>query len=154
VVKLIKFVVIPLVLIGGAILYLILNPSYQKSVEAKLYYSMGEYQVAYKLADEALKMREYNNMAFSIKTKSRLILEFINYNSESDEFFKKIDRIIYSYNSVPRSEKIRIKMMCEVMIGRYEKLSFSLVDDEEIKERAKYNYTKFDTIYKKVKESL
>jgi hypothetical protein len=154
VVKHLKFILIPLILLIGVVLYFTFNISYQKSIEAKFYFSIGEYTTAYILADEALKIREYNNMAFSIKTKSSLVIEFINFNQESKEFFIKIDKIIYSYNVVPRPEKIRIKMICEIMLEKYKKLSFSLVEDEDIKEKAKYNFTKFDTIYKKVKESL
>ena len=63
--------------------YFFFHPSYQKSLEAKLHYTMGDYQKAYTLSSEAYALEPYNRMANSIMVQSKYALRYVNYNIEA-----------------------------------------------------------------------
>ena len=140
-------------ILGLSLAYLQYNPSYKLSVEAKYYYTIGEYNMAYNLANESLILREYNTMAFHIKTRSGLTLEVIDFNLESEKFEKRI-RNILKKNEISRSDKLRTKMMSDVIISKYYNLSLPMVEDEDIKELALKNLIKFKKINKQVVKAL
>jgi len=140
-------------ILGLSITYLQYNPSYKLSVEAKYYYTIGKYQKAYNLADESLKLREYNTMAFHIRNRSSLTLEVIDFNKESKDFQDKVIAILKK-DAILRTDKLRTKMMSDVIISKYQNLSLSMVDDNEIKDLALQNFKKFQKINQKVIFSL
>jgi tetratricopeptide (TPR) repeat protein len=149
-----KFVHIILVLIVASIVYIYLNPSYKLSMEARFYFSLEDYEEAYHLSDEALRLAEYNNMAFHIKNRSQLALEVVNFNKEADEFEKKVIEIIKHQGDLTKGEKVRLKMMSDIVISKYEKLSLNLVDSETLKERAKIYYERFKKLNEQAKDSI
>jgi len=148
-----KILLFLVTIFGLTIAYLQYNPSYKLSMEAKYYYTIAEYQLAYDLADKSLKLREYNTMAFHIKNRSKLTLEVINFNLESKDFEKKISNIIKK-SFIPKSDKLRTKMMSDVIISKYQNLSLSMVEDDEVKNLALKNFIKFKKINSQVLKSL
>lgn len=148
-----RILILVTALFGGTYLYLYFNPSYKLSMEAKIYYSMGEYEIALQLSEEALKIREYNTMAFYIKTRSELTLQMVEFNREADEFEEKIIEILK--NGRPSKEnKLRIKMMSDILISKYSNLSFKLIEDDELKEEALKRYKKFEKLNVDIVEAL
>jgi len=135
---------------GLSVAYLQFNPSYKLSIEAKYFYTMGEYDMAYRLADQSLKLSEYNTMAFYVKTRSKLTLEVINFNKEAQEFEDRI-RNILKKGSISRYNKLRSKMMSDIIISKYIHLSLPMVEDEEVKNLALKNVKKFKKINSQVK---
>ena len=136
-------------IIGGFFSYLEYNPSYKLSIEARYYYAIGDYELAYDLANQALIIREYNTMAFHIKNRRGLTLEMINFNQEAEDFFKKIKTLVQQ-KPLKKPNKVRIKMMSEIILSKYETLSFSLVEDDEVKNKAKKYFKEFKTIHDKI----
>ena len=138
-------------LFGGIYLYFYFNPSYKLSTEAKIYYSMGEYQIAFDLSQEALKLREYNTMAFHIKTRSELTLQMVKFIQEADEFQNKIIEIFKK--GYPSKENLaRIKMMTEIIISKYNNLTIKLIEDEELKHQALTRLKRFKKLNKEITE--
>jgi tetratricopeptide (TPR) repeat protein len=122
-------------------------------MEAKLYYTVGDYEIAYKLADESLKIREYNTMAFHIKTRSGLALEMKRFIEEADGFEVKILEI-FKKGKASRQDKLRVKMMSDVILSKYHNLSHRFIEDEELQESAKERFEKFQKINSQVKEVI
>ena len=48
--------VVALILLGSMALYFLTHPSYERSLEAKFYYNIGDYKQAYLLAKEAFEI--------------------------------------------------------------------------------------------------
>jgi tetratricopeptide (TPR) repeat protein len=143
-----------LLLFFAIFIYFSFNPSYEKSFEARFYFTIGNYQEAFDLANEALQLEAYNNMAFSIRNQSKLALEFVEYNSESDKYLDKISKIIETNEIIPNRERIRIKMISEIMIDKYNRLSFAVVQDGELKDKAEINYSQFKQLFDEIKNSI
>jgi len=142
-----------IVVFGGTSLYFYLNPSYRLSMEAKFYYSMGDYEIALQLSEEALKLREYNTMAFHIKTRSELTLQMVDFIKEADEFKKEIIKI-FTQGKPSRKNKLRIKMMSDIVVDKYKNLSLKFIEDEELKKEALLRYQQFKKLNKDIKSSL
>jgi tetratricopeptide (TPR) repeat protein len=142
------FFLIALIIVGF-FSYLEYNPSYKLSIEARYYYVIGDYEFAYDLSNQALIIREYNTMAFHIKNRSGLTLKMINFNQEAEEFFNKIKTLIQQ-KPLKKPNKVRIKMMSEIILSKYENLSFPLVEDDEVKDEAKKYFKEFKIIHNKI----
>jgi HEPN domain-containing protein len=142
-----------LAIFTGAFFYFEFNPSYRLSVEARFYFALSDYEEAYKLADESLKIREYNTMAFHIKTRSQIALNVINFNLEADKFESDIRKIV-TERSLTRGDKLKIKMISDIIISKYKNLSLDLVDDIELIEKAKRHFHNFEKINGDVLKSL
>jgi len=144
------FTFLLLVLMGA---YFAFNPSYQKSLEAKFHYSMGDYEKAFMLSSEAYDMEPYNRMARSVMVHSQYALRYVNYNKEADKYLQ----IIGSYANqvkISTSEQMRIKMMCDIMIERHEKMQPTILLDEELVKEAKVNYEKFKKLHANIIDVL
>ena len=127
-------------------LYFSFNPSYQLSLESKFHYSMGDYEKAYTLSSEAYEMEPYNRMARSVMVHSRYALRYVNYNEES----KKYLEIIRSYadqKKISTDEQIRIKMMCDIMIDKHDKMQPTILIDKALVKEAQENYEKFKKLH-------
>jgi len=133
--------------------YFFFNPSYQKSIEAKLHYSMGDYQKAYVLSSEAFALEPYNRMANSIMVQSKYALRYVNYNTEAQEYLD----VISSYakqEKITLAEQMRIKMMCDIMIDKHQKMQPTiLIDKELVKQSLKY-YEQFVDLHEKLIKAL
>ncbi len=140
-----------LLIVMGA--YFAFNPSYEKSLEAKLYYSLGNYEKAYALSSEAFALEPYNRMANSVMVQSKYALRYVNYNKEAEQYLS----IIRSYadqEKITLPEQMRIKMMCDIMIEKHEKMQPTiLIDEELVKESQKY-YEQFVKLHERITKAL
>jgi len=126
--------------------YFAFNPSYQLSLEATYHYTMGDYEIAYDLSSEAYEKEPYNRMARSIMVQSKYALRYVNYNLEANEYLSKIS-VYASHKKISKPEQMRIKMMCEIMIDKHNKMQPTILIDEDLVEESRNNYKKFKKIH-------
>ena len=131
------------------IVYFILNPSYQKSLEAKYYFETGSYKEAYLIASEAFSIDIYNRMASTIMAQSKTSLKYVKYNNTAKSYMKKINSIA-NKNAISDADKAKIKIMCEIMIDSYIKLAPSVITDKDLVQETKNYYENFEKLLEKV----
>lgn len=131
--------------------YFLINPSYQKSIEAKYYYEMGEYKEAYTLAKEAFSQNHYNRMASTTMVQSKIALHYVNYINQAKEYFKEIQKIAQE-ESISDANRAKIKMMSEIVVGSYTKLAPSVVIDSILIQEAKKYHDDFKTLLEKLSD--
>jgi tetratricopeptide (TPR) repeat protein len=145
----ILFPLIALGLIVLMVVYFLINPSYEKSLEAKFYYETGKYKKAYELANEAFSLDIYNRMASTVMAQSKTSMKYQKYINEAKGYLEEINQIISKQN-ISDSDRAKIKMMSEIMVDSYVKLAPSVVTDRAlVKEAARY-YKNFEQILEKV----
>ncbi|WP_201352462.1 hypothetical protein [Hydrogenimonas urashimensis] len=142
----IVYALLALLLLASMAVFAWINPSYQKAFEAKWYYFMGDYDEAYALAKEAYALDPYNRMALTVMTQTEVAERYLGYIREGAAFLRQIEEIA-NRQPISNADRIRVKMMCEVMIERYEKLIATPLTDEELIERARNIYEKFKNLY-------
>lgn len=135
-----------ILILASGIFFFITSSSYQKSLQARVNYFLGDYKSAYMYAQKAYKEDKYNKMAFSVLIQSEIALKYVEYIKRGKEYFDKINAIS-SKNKITKADKSRIVLMCEVMMGEYKNLTASLLTDEKLKENAKMTYKKFKEIH-------
>jgi len=143
---------IPLFSIGIFIImgvYFLINPSYEKSLEAKYFYETGEYKEAYFLAKEAFGMDVYNRMASTIMAQSKTSLKYVNYIDTAKDYMQKIN-LIANKKFISDADKARIKTMGNIMIDLYIKLAPSVVTDKNLVIKAKEYYDGFEKLLEKL----
>ena len=119
------------------------------SLEARYYYEIGNYKKAYELAKRAYILNPYNRMAFTIKTQSQIALSWQNFIDDFDKFFDKIQEIANKEN-ITKKDKLRIKIMLEILISEYKTLKPSLLIPEKLKKEAKEKYKKARELYERL----
>jgi len=129
--------------------YFLMNPSYEKSLEAKYYYETGNYQEAYRLANEAFSMDIYNRMASTIMAQSKTSMKYKKYIDEAKRYMQEIDAMA-AQKSISDAQRAKIKMMCEIMIDSYKKLAPSVITDEDIVKEAATYYKNFEQLLEQV----
>ncbi len=140
-----------LLIVMGA--YFAFNPSYEKSLEAKFYYSLGKYEKAYQLSSEAFEQEPYNRMANSIMVQSKYALRYVNYNKEAKQYLSII-RTYADQEKISLAEQMRIKMMCDIMIEKHQKMQpTKLIDKELVIESQKY-YEQFVKLHERLVKAL
>lgn len=122
--------------------YFAFNPSYEKSIEAKFHFSIGNYEKAYTLSAEAYKIEPYNRMAHSVMVHSKYALRYVHYNTQAQEYLKAISSYA-NQDKISLSEQMRIKMMCEIMIDKHEKMQPTILIDKDLVEESREYYEKF-----------
>ncbi len=132
----IYLIVFVIVLFGGSLYYFTFNSSYQNSIQARVYYFLGNYESAYELAKVAYEEDSYNKMANTVMTQSAIAKEYEAYIEQGNDYFEKIDEIS-SKIDYTESDKVRVKMMCEVMIESYENLVPSTMTEESLQKASK-----------------
>lgn len=141
------YVVFILVLfLGGGFFFFSFNSSYKDSFQARVYYFLGNYEEAYTYAKSAYAQDEYNKMAFTVLTQSKIAKSYEKYILEGNKYLKKIDEIS-AKNIFADADKIRIKMMCEVMIDSYSSLVPTKLTDKQLRKNAQMVYEKFKKLY-------
>ena len=75
-IKLILFVIL---ILGGSLVYFNSNSSYKDSIEARIYYFLGNYKKAYELAKKAYEKDSYNKMANTVLTQSKIAIDYEKY---------------------------------------------------------------------------
>ncbi|WP_457748790.1 hypothetical protein [Sulfurimonas sp.] len=130
-------------------IYFLLNPSYEKSIEAKYYYEIGDYDEAYKLANEAFSLDLYNRMASTIMAQSKTSMKYKKYIDQGKEYMAEINKIA-AKESISDADRAKIKLMSEIMVDSYKKLAPSVITNSElVREAAKY-YNDFEKLLEKV----
>jgi tetratricopeptide (TPR) repeat protein len=130
----------------GIFLYYFLSDSYRYSLEAKAYYEMGEYERAYKIAQKAYDIDKYNRMAFTIVTQSKISMIWDKFIKDSEDYFKKIDEIS-NKETITKADKIKIKMMLEIIMGEYKNLPHSKLINKDLEKKAQEQYKKAEELY-------
>lgn len=130
-------------------LYFFFNPSYQKSLQAKYYYEMGEYDEAYTNAKEAFGLDVYNRMAATVMAQSKTSLKYVNYIDDAKKYMQQINKIV-DQEDIENADKAKIRLICEIMKSSYVKLAPSVVTDKELVEEAAYYNAGFEQLFEKV----
>ncbi len=142
--------VILLIVFAFFIVYLFLfNDSYKKSLQARVYFGLKEYDKAYMLSNEAYLSDSYNRMALTILNASKAALKYEKYIKDAKNYLKTIEKIS-GKKSINTSELAKIKLICEVMIGEYEKLKPIVINDGDLVKSATKEYKKFKKIYEEL----
>ncbi len=129
--------------------YFFLNPSYERSLEAKFYYTMGDYKQAQELATEAFEMDVYNRMASTIMTQSQTAMKFVNYINESKKYMSQIAEIA-SANGVSDAQRAKVKIICEIMIESHVKVTATVLTDKALVEEAQSYKEKFEKLHDEI----
>ena len=88
-------------------------------------------------------------MAFSIKTQSKIAIEWQKYIEDVDNYFKKIEEIA-NKEEITNKDKTRIKIMLEILIKEYKLLKPSLLLPKYLKEKADKKNQKVRELYEKL----
>lgn len=141
------------------VMYFMFNPSYERSIQAKYYYATGEYKTAHRLATEAFELDSYNRMAATIMTQSQMAMKFVDYIEQSKAYQKQISAIANAKH-ISRSDKAKMKLICEIMMESYDKISLiyrdgrAVVLDEALVEEARKYHQQFADLYEKITAAL
>jgi tetratricopeptide (TPR) repeat protein len=125
------------------------NTSYRLSLEARYFFSQGDFDKAYSLAKEAYIKDPYNRMAFTVYTQAQIAKQWQNFLKDADKYFSEIDAIANKPN-ITKKDKIKIKMMLEILLDEYKNLKPSKLLPINIKKSAQTQYIKAKEIYEKV----
>lgn len=126
--------------------WIFFHPSYQKSLEARFYYAVGEYDRAYHASQEAFLLDHYNRMASTVMTQSQMALKYVRYNDNARQYKKEIYAIA-AKKSVSSQDRAKITMMTQIMLDGYRKLGSSVMTDSALIEEAKDNYVQFKKLH-------
>jgi len=130
-------------------IYFLVNPSYEKSIQAQYYYEIGDYEEAYKLANEAFSIDVYNRMASTIMAQSKISMKYKKYIDQAKEYMLEINKIA-DKDTISDADKAKIKLMSEIMVDSYKKLAPSVITENKlVREAAKY-YKDFEKLLEKV----
>ncbi len=143
------FPLIAIVLVAIMGIYFLVNPSYQRSIEAKYHYEMGDYKEAYSLAQEAFSMDLYNRMASTIMAQSKTSLKYVEYIKQAKDYMRQINTMA-AKESISQADRVRIKVMSEIMVDSYVKLAPSVITDSELVQQAAKYHDDFEKLLEKV----
>jgi len=146
-----KFIIpiFSLSILGLMLVYFLVNPSYQKSIEAKYYYETGSYKEAYTLANEAFAIDVYNRMASTIMAQSKTSLKYVAYINDAKKYMSEIDKIA-KHDILSDADKAKMRIMCQIMIDSYVKLAPSVITDNSLVEESASYYKNFEKLLEKV----
>lgn len=142
----IKFFLLIIIFSIGIYIYFKFNESYELSLKARFYYAIEDYNKTYELSEQALKIREYNTMAFHLSNRAKASINIIDFIEESKNF-EVITRAILEKEIQTKGEIAKIKMMCEIILSKYENLNKKFVEDNELLKLAEYYYLKFKKLH-------
>ena len=135
------------------VLFFSFNSSYEKSLEAKYYYVIGEYKLAHTLAKESASLDTYNKMAITIISQSERAIRYVEFIDEAELYMTRIEKIAKKEGITP-AERAKISIMCQIILEKYAKLSASVITDEELVHKAKEQEKTFKNLYEKVSKNL
>lgn len=133
--------------------YFYFNPSYERSLEAKFYYTLGDYKQAQELATQAFDMNPYNRMASTVMTQSQTAMKFVNYIQESKKYMDEIAKIASS-DGVSDAQRVKVKIMCEIMIASYVKIAPTVLTDKDLVKEAQEYRDKFQKLHDEIISKL
>ena len=137
------------IVVGGFLLimvvYFAFNPSYERSLQAKFYYTIGEYEEAYELSSDAFALDPYNRMAATIMTQSQTALLFVKYIDQAKIYMQEITAMAES-EAITAADKSKMRLMSGIMIDSFVKISpikrdgrAVLLDRELVNEAREYH---------------
>ncbi len=141
--------VIALLLLVGMGVYFYLNPSYKLSLEARIYYTIGDYVSAKESASRAYEMNPYNRMAFTVMVQSTTAMKYREYIAMAKEYYSQIKEISQKDN-IGKADRAKVKMLAEVVIQSHERLVPTRLTDRELIEDAAYYKDAFVSLYEKL----
>lgn len=144
---LIPILAFSMILIMGV--YFLINPSYQKSIQAKYYFEMGDYKQALILAKESFSMDVYNRMSSTIMAQSIIALKYVEYVENGKKYMAQIN-LIATHDVISDADKAKIRMICEIMVDSYIKLAPSVITDKELVMQAATYNSNFEKLLEKV----
>ncbi|DAB30390.1 MAG TPA: hypothetical protein CFH84_04115 [Sulfurimonas sp. UBA12504] len=130
-------------------IYVLVHPSYQKSLQAKYFFEMGNYKEALVLAKEAFSMDVYNRMASTIMAQTITALKYASYIEMGEKYMAAIN-IIATHENISDADTAKIRTMCEIMVAEYIKLAPSVITDENLVQEASEYHHKFEKLLEKV----
>jgi len=130
-------------------IYFLVNPSYQRSIEAKYYYEVGDYKRAHSLAQEAFSMDVYNRMAATIMAQSTTSLKYVAYIKQAKTYLSQINDIA-THESISNADRARMKLMSEIMVDSYVKLAPSIITNRDLVDDAARYHDDFEKLLEKV----
>lgn len=130
-------------------IYFLINPSYEKSIQAQYYYEMGDYDEAYKLANEAFSIDIYNRMASTIMAQSKTAMKYKKYIDQAKQYMAEINKIA-AKDTISDADRAKIKVMSEIMVDSYKKLAPSVITDTKLVREAAEYYENFEKLLEKV----
>ena len=133
--------------------YIIVNPSYEKSLEAKYYYHMGDYKKSLSLSKEAFDLDIYNRMASTIMAQSQISLQYVEYIKQAKQYMKDIDNLAHK-ETLSDADRVRMKVMTGIVVDGYVKLSASVITDKALVKEAAYYHNEFVKLYEKITSSI
>ena len=143
------FPITAFVLVIIMVIYFLSHPSYEKSLEAKYYYETGQYNKAYKSANEAFSMDLYNRMAATVMAQSKTALKYVKYIDEAKKYMLDINEIA-NKTTITDADRAKIKMMSEIVVDSYTKLAPSVMTDKSLVNEAKKYHDNFEKLLEKV----
>jgi hypothetical protein len=129
--------------------FVLINPSYEKSITAKYYYEMGNYDEAYILAKESFSLDVYNRMASTVMAQSQTALKYVNYINLAKKYMIQIDKIAL-HDTISDADKAKIRIICEIMMSSYIKLAPSIITDNNLVTQTANYYQNFEKLSEKV----
>ncbi len=133
--------------------YILLNPSYEKSFEAKYFYSLGRYDKSLSLAKDAFVLNNYNRMASTIMAQSKIALEYKQYIEQAKTYLSEINLLVRTEN-ISDADRARMRMMSQIVIQGYVKLSSSVITDKSLVKEATHYRDEFIKINEKISTSI
>lgn len=130
----------------GLGVWIVINPSYQKSIEAKVQYGLGNYEEAFIYAKESFALDPYNRMASTVMTQSQTALKFVRYNEDAERYKAEIRRIA-DQKSVSPAERAKIRLITSIMIDSYRTIAPTVVTDDDLIKQARSNYEQFKMLH-------
>lgn len=118
-------------------------------MKAKMEYFLGNYEQAYQMSKEAYALDQYNRMAFTVLTQSKIAFKYLKYVEDAQAYLQQIDGLSSKQN-FSKSDKIKIKMICEVMIERYKRLNPTVLTNKKLHDDTTKEYQKFQQIYEEL----
>ena len=143
------FPITAFVLVIIMVIYFLSHPSYEKSLEAKYYYETGQYNKAYKSANEAFSMDLYNRMAATVMAQSKTALKYVKYIDEAKKYMLDINEIA-NKTTISDADRAKIKMMSEIVVDSYTKLAPSVMTNKSLVNEAKKYHDNFEKLLEKV----
>ena len=131
------------------VIYFLSYPSYEKSLEAKYYYEMGEYKKAYKSANEAFSLDLYNRMASTVMAQSKTALKYVQYIDMAKKYMLTINEIA-NKATISDADRAKMRMMSEIVVDSYAKLAPSVMTNKSLVNEAKKYHDNFEKLLEKV----
>lgn len=139
-------IVVVLLIFACGTFFFASSGSYQNSLQSRVEYFLGNYEEALVLAKKAYEQDRYNKMAFAMITQSQISLRYKTYLIEGEKYLNQINSISQK-TSITKSDKSKIKIICEVMIEDYKNLTPTKMTSDSLIKNSKNMSKRFSQIY-------